>query len=219
MTKKDIFIFGASGHAKVVVDIIEREGRFSISFLVDDNPALKGQDFFGYPVIGGKNDLLSTMAGPQGCIVAIGANTVRQSIALWLERKNFKRVTAVHPSATVGRQVDLGSGSVVMAGATINPDVLIGENVIVNTQASIDHDCRIGNGVHIAPGATLCGAVTVGDGSFIGAGATIIPNVIIGKNVIVGAGSTVTSNLPDNVTAVGSPARIIKTHTNERSRP
>lgn len=208
--KEKIFVFGASGHAKVVIDIIERQGLYSIAFLVDDDPALKDTDFYGYPVIGGKQELLEARVQVCGGIVAIGCNRKRYSVSDWLSENGFYLVLAVHPSAQLGRGVTVEVGTVIMAGAVINSDSRIGKNVIVNTRAGIDHDCTVGDGVHIAPGTILCGTVNVGNGTFICAGATVIPNLIIGSDVIVGAGSTVISNVPDGVTVVGSPARVVK---------
>lgn len=205
--KERIFVFGASGHAKVVIDIIERQGLYEIVFLADDHLALKGQYVYGYPIIGGKEDLL--VSGVRRGIVAIGSNRARRAVAGWLRDNAFDLVSAVHPSAQLARGVIIGSGSVVMAGAIINADSIIGQDVIVNTRAGIDHDNTIGDGVHIAPGTTLCGTVNVGDESFICAGATIIPNLTIGSNVTVGAGSTVIRAVADGVTVVGSPAKQI----------
>lgn len=208
--REKIFVFGASGHAKVVIDIIERQGVYQVAFLVDDDPALKGVVFFGYLVIGGKNELLAT--GVSSGIVAIGSNRARRSVSVWLTANGFSRVTAVHPSAQLGRGASVGPGSVVMAGAMINSDAKIGADVIVNTRASIDHDCVVGDGVHIAPGCTLCGTVTVGEGSFVCAGSTILPNLNIGKGVTVGAGSTVIRDVADGMTVAGTPAReLMKT--------
>jgi sugar O-acyltransferase (sialic acid O-acetyltransferase NeuD family) len=205
--KEGIFIFGASGHAKVIIDTIEIQRKYYIEFLVDDDTELKGKNFFGYPVLGGKEDLLSHGIPPEKTIVAIGDNKARLAVADWLEKHNFDLATAVHPSAQLGREVVLGIGTVVMALAVINSSTTLGKNVIVNTGAKIDHDCFIADGVHIAPGATLCGSVRVGKGSFIGAGSTIIQNITIGEHVIIGAGSTVIKDIPDRCKVVGS--RII----------
>lgn len=208
---EEIFVFGASGHAKVVVDIIERQGFYKISFLADDDLALKNAEFYGYRIIGGKVDLLKTcqVLGIKRGIVAIGNNTARAIVADWLLSSGFSLVSAIHPSAQIGRRVHIARGTVVMAGAVINSGAKIGENVVINTGANIDHDCNIGCGVHVAPGSTVCGTVKVGDGTLIGAGATIIPNIKIGSNAIVGAGSTVINDIPDGVTAIGTPAKQI----------
>ena len=206
--KDKIFVFGASGHAKVVIDIIEQQGMYDICFLVDDDLSLKGQQVYGYPVLGGKDDLLASDI--RKGIVAIGSNRARSKVAAWLRENDFAFVSAIHPSAQLARGVAVGSGTVIMAGAVINSDTAIGYDVIVNTRASIDHDCTIGDGTHIAPGSNLCGTVTVGEGSFVCAGATIIPNLTIGSHVTVGAGSTVIRDVPDGVTVIGSPAKVLK---------
>lgn len=208
--KEEIFVFGASGHAKVVIDIIEQQGVYRVCFLVDDNPQLKGTTFFGYPVVGGKEELFAARGRVRRGIVAIGSNQARTAVAGWLVDNGFGLASAVHPFACVGRGVTIGEGTVVMAGAVINPDSRVGRNVIVNTKASIDHDCCIGDGVHLAPGSTLCGTVKVGAGTFVCAGATVIPNLEVGAQVVIGAGSTVIRHLKSCQVVAGSPARLIK---------
>ena len=203
-----IFVFGASGHAKVVIDIIEKQGLFEIAFLVDDDPALKGGSVFGYRVIGGKTELLA--AGVVKGIVAIGNNAARSKVAGWMAENGIELVTAIHPSAQLARGVSVGGNCVIMAGAVVNSDSRIGHGVIINTKACIDHDCNIGDGAHIAPGATLCGTVEIGAGTFVCAGTTVIPNLRVGRNAVIGAGSTVIQDLSDGVVAVGSPARVVR---------
>ncbi len=207
--KCKVFIFGASGHAKVVIDIIEQQGVYEIVFLVDDAPALKGESFFGYPVIGGRADLLNMPERPDCGIVAIGRNSIRSTVASWLEANSFQLISAVHPTVSLGRGAIVGAGSVMMASAVVNSDTHIGRNVIVNTRASIDHDCVIGDNVHLAPGTTICGSVSIGCNSFICSGATVIPNLTIGKDTTVAAGATVIRDVPDNVTVAGVPASEI----------
>lgn len=203
----EVVLIGASGHAKVVIDVIERGGRYRITQLLDDNPALHGKTFFGYEVGGSTESILDLAPKKPWVLVSIGDNGVRTRIATWLNSKGFEFASAVHPDARVGRGATIGAGTVVMAGAVVNPDAVIGENVIVNTGATVDHDCVVGDGVHLAPGVHLCGGVQVGAGSLIGAGTVIIPGVRVGSNAIVGAGSTLLEDVPENVKAAGSPAR------------
>ena len=202
--KEGIFVFGASGHAKVVIDIIERQDCFAIQYVVDDDPWLKETIFFSYPVIGGKAELLSQNGVSKQAIVAIGDNRARGLVAAWLELHGYQLVNVIHPSVQVARGVIFGKGNVVMANAVINSDTAIGGNVIVNSGATIDHDCVIGDGVHVAPGCTLCGAVKVGNNSFIGAGSTVIQNICIGENVFIGAGATIYRDIPAGSKVIGS---------------
>lgn len=209
---RKLMIFGASGHAKVVIDVVEKQGHVRPHILADDNPELHGQLFYGYRVIGGRQELQSRYAeGGMQCLVAIGSNHNRAELALWLQAHGFiLAAPAVHPSVQIARGVGIAAGSVLMAGCVINSDTTIGSNVIVNTGATVDHDCVIGDAAHIAPGATLCGNVRVGMETLVGAGAVIHPNITIGRNVVVGAGATVLRDVPDGKTVVGTPARIIR---------
>ncbi|HMK34666.1 MAG TPA: acetyltransferase [Desulfomonilaceae bacterium] len=207
-----VFVIGAGGHAKVVIDAIEKAKLFEIPFLVDDDASLKGKNIFGYPVLGNRTDLaaLAKEIPGHGCFVAIGNNLVRIRLEHWLKTRGFRPVTAIHPSAQIARGVRIGINTVIMAGAVINSDATVGTSVIVNTAAGVDHDCLIGDGTHIAPGCSLCGSVTVGPRTLIGAGTTVVHGVTIGSDVIVGAGSVVVENIPPNVIAMGNPARAVR---------
>lgn len=201
--KEKIFVFGASGHAKVVIDVLEKQGFFEISFIVDDDKHLKGNVFCNYPVIGGREELLQKKNTPARGIVAIGRNGIRCSLSQWLEEHHYELVSAVHPSAQIGRDVDIGPGSVIMANAVVNPSTIIGRYVIINTGATVDHDCIVGKGVHIAPGSVICGTVRIGDASYLGAGSVVINNTVVGDKVMIGAGTTVYKDIPDGSRVVG----------------
>lgn len=209
--KQRIFVFGASGHAKVVIDIIEKQKLFEIAFLVDDNSERKDEMLCGYSVIGGKAELCDAarIQNIHYGIVAIGNNHARASVARWLVSNGFELVTAVHPSAQIAKGVFIAPGTVLMAGSVLNSDVHIAQNAIINTCASVDHDCILGEDVHVAPGSTICGGVKVGSETLIGAGATVLPNISIGNGVVVGAGATVVADIADFVTAVGTPAKPV----------
>jgi sugar O-acyltransferase (sialic acid O-acetyltransferase NeuD family) len=211
MPEQPVLLFGASGHAKVIIDILEKQAVLTLKGIFDDNPELKGRSFFGSSILGGRDELLQLLQRRMiPGFVAIGANQARLQVAEWLAGNGVTRVNAVHPSAVLSRGVRLGQGIAVMANAVINADTTLGDEVIVNTAASIDHDCMIGAGTHIAPGARLCGGVVVGMECLIGAGATICPLVRIGDRVTIGAGTVVIADLPAGVTAVGNPARILE---------
>jgi len=207
---KNIFVFGASGHAKVVIDILERTNKYQITALLDDDSALWGKIFFDYPIVGGREYMLNKMCSHEiAGLVAIGVNKVRMDIATWLTEQGVVLCNAIHPHAQIARGVHIGAGTAIMAGAVINSGAWIGENVVINTGATIDHDCVIGNGVHIAPGCNICGDVHIGEASLVGVGSVIIPSMKIGKNSVVGAGSTVIAPVHEGELVVGSPARTV----------
>lgn len=195
-----INLFGASGHAKVIEDIISSQGN-TVGCMYDDAPHCS--EIHNIPVFKASN---ISVIGPM--IISIGSNRVRQLIA---DRYRVNYAKAIHPSAIVSNSVTIGEGSVVMHGAIIQSDTYIGKHCIINSGASIDHECIIEDFVHISPHATLCGNVHIGEGSWIGAGATIIPGIKVGKWCTIGAGSTVINDILDNSIVVGSPAKEIYT--------
>ena len=206
--KEKLVVFGAGGHAKVVIDIIEQQGIYEIAGLLDDDPRHQGKGLFGYPVLGTRADL-PALRTAQLChaIVTIGDNAERAAVAAHLDQLGWRFASAIHPSANIGRGVNIGRGSVVMAGCVVNADAYLGGHVIVNTGATVDHDCRIEDAVHIAPGCHLCGGVSVGSGTLLGAGTTVTPGASIGKKVVVGAGATVIRDIADETRVSASQAR------------
>jgi sugar O-acyltransferase (sialic acid O-acetyltransferase NeuD family) len=201
-----LLIVGAGGHARVLIDIAEKQGRYRVVGLVDEQPHLVGTALLGYPVLGG-SDLLHREDVPSHAIVAIGAPEARAAWQEHLEALGFQLAVLVHPSAQVARDVRLGAGTVLMACTAVNPGSRLGRGVIVNTGASIDHDCEVGDFVHVAPGARLAGGVRVGSRSHIGIGACVIQNVTIGAGAVVGAGAAVVRGVPGGITVAGVPAR------------
>lgn len=192
-----MYLYGASGHAKVIIDIL-LANQVQIDGLFDDNDSIR--DLLGYPVLKS-----SDVRGP--LIISIGNNQIRKKIS---ERLHVSWGMAVHPSAIVSETAGIDEGTVVMQGAIIQSCVQIGKHCIINTGASVDHECQIDDYVHISPHCTLCGNVHVGEGTWVGAGSTIIPGVKIGKWSIIGAGSVVTKDIPDYVLAVGNRCKIIR---------
>ncbi|MFM8911583.1 MAG: NeuD/PglB/VioB family sugar acetyltransferase [Flammeovirgaceae bacterium] len=196
---KSIQIVGAGGHAKVVVDAWITGGGLLESVADDDT---QKSHFLNIPVV--RTESLQSMIP---VIVTIGDNLTRLKVAKRIS--NFEFATVVHPQALVSTSAEVGVGTVVLGGAVINPNARVGAHVIVNTGAIVEHDCILEEGVHVAPGAVLCGDVIVGRATLIGAGAVVIPGKKIGSHCIIGAGAVVIHDLPDNVIAVGNPAKII----------
>lgn len=196
-----MILFGASGHAKVIIDILEKQN-IDIKFLVDANPKIRSLQ--SYEV---KSEKEYSPKIEDEVIISIGSNSIRKKLA---EKINSSFGWAIHPSSILGDDVSIGQGSVVMAGAVINSSTHVGNHGIINTSCSIDHDCSIADYVHVSPNATLCGTVSIGEGTHVGAGATIAPNLSIGKWATIGAGAVIIKDVPDYAVVVGNPGRIIK---------
>jgi len=197
-----MIVYGASGHGKVIIEILEDMDMDDI-VLWDD--ATTGS-IWDYPIV--KPHTMDDGFDEQ-IVIAIGVNSVRKKVVEKLSDDTDYAI-AIHPSAIISKRAMVGDGTVVMAGATINADTTVGKHCIINTSASIDHDCVLDDYVHISPNATLSGIVTVGEGAHIGAGASVIQNIKIGKWCTIGAGAVVINDIPDYATAAGCPAKVIK---------
>lgn len=199
---KRLVVIGASGHGKVIADIAKKNGYLEILFL-DDNCNLKSCG--DYEVVGESKD--ASEYREYDFIVAIGNSNVRKQIQKQLIEKGLQMVSLIHPNAVIADNVEIGVGTVVMAGAVINPYVKIGQGCIINTCASIDHDCTIGDYVHVAVGTHVAGSVEIGDNTWIGVGATVSNNIIISCDCMIGAGAVVVSDISEPDIYIGVPAR------------
>ena len=177
----NIIVIGSSGHAKVVIDIIEKQGAFRIAGLIDRFKP-KGETSFKYAILGAEEDIpeIAKSLSIIGGVVAIGDNWVRSRVVATIKQLmlDFRFVSAVHPSSQIARGVSIGAGTVVMAGTVINSDSTIGEHCIINTKSSIDHDNVIGDFVTIAPNATTGGNVKIANYSVLSLGASVIHHIL-----------------------------------------
>jgi UDP-N-acetylbacillosamine N-acetyltransferase len=212
MTARKLFVYGASGHGKVVGDILLACNDPNFVGFIDDRADLRGSRVLGLPVLG-DGEWLRHEAGMTQVAVALGVgdNFLRKKLAEKCISWGVELVTVVHPTASVSVSARLGRGTVVMAQAAINADVKIGEGAIVNTSAVVEHDVDIGDFANVSPNAVMAGASRLGVLSHLAIGALTIPCVSIGTMTIVGAGSVVVGDIPDGVVAFGVPARVRRT--------
>ncbi len=194
-------IYGASGHGKVVFDILKSRN-IQIDSVFDDNFEVK--EFLDFRVIHKPNE--DQLKKPT--VLAIGNNAIRKKVALKYEGVISEAIS--HSRAIISENIQIGGGTVVMPGAIINSGSSIGKYCIINSGAVVEHDVRLGDFVHIAPNAVLTGNVSVAEGTQVGTGASIIPGVKIGKWASIGAGAVIIEDVPDFAVVVGNPGKIIK---------
>ena len=206
---KKVVILGASGHARVIADIISLSNDEIIGFL-DDNLELQGKVIYkDKKVLGTTKEEYINKYKDYYFIIGIGSNKIRKLISE--KYPDLKLYTAIHPSSVIGSDVEIGEGTVIMPGTVINIGTKIGKHCIINTMSSLDHDNVLEDYVHISPGAHLAGTVRIGESTWICSGVTIINNITIADNNIIGAGGTVIKDILDsNGTYVGVPIRKIK---------
>jgi len=215
---RKLVIWGTSGHAKVVADVVRLVGKREIAGFLDDwNPHLYGSDFCGAKVLGGREQMERLYReGIRQLVFGFGKCHARLELSAVAKSAGFSLATVIHPRATIANDVLIGPGTVVAAGAVINPGASVGENVIINTLALVGHDCVVEDGAHVSSGARLAGYVRVGRAAWVGIGSTVAERKHIGAGAKIGAGAVVVSDIPEYVLAYGTPAKIIrKTATDE----
>src|SRR4051812_48699521 len=204
-----IWILGAGGHAKVVIEAIREAGGFDIAGVLDDNVSRHGTTLRGVPIVDAMTADAIARHGVKNAVIAIGDNRTRAKLA-----ERFDGLvtwqTIIHPRAIVDASSALGEGTVVCAGAVVQAETAVGKHAILNTASSVDHDCAVGDFAHIAPGCHIAGGVKIGDGVLVGIGSSIIPGCSIERWSIVGAGAVVVGNLPEKCVATGVPARVTR---------
>ena len=139
-----------------------------------------------------------------------GIKAVRShQLAHWCYRHNLKFLARaisqrcrrrtgieIHPGATIGRRlvIDHGMGNV------------IGET------AEIGDDCLIYHGVTLGGTGKDVGKrhPTIGNNVLIGTGAKVLGPIRVGDNSRIAANSVVLKEIPEDSTAVGIPARVVR---------
>ncbi|WP_419212573.1 acetyltransferase [Maribacter sp. X9] len=210
---RNIIVFGASGHGSVVLDCIEKEGKYNVIGFVDSFKR-KGTKINGYEVLGSEFDLpyLMNRFNLDGGIVAIGDNWTRKLIVDRIIKvvPHFNFVNTIHPKAVVGKDVMMGCGNVFMPGTIINANSIIHDFCIINTNSSLGHDGIMESYSSLAPSVSTGGNLKLGKFSAISLGANIINGIEIGSHTVIGAGSLVVNSFGDELVAYGSPAKVVR---------
>lgn len=206
MNKITVFMIGAGGHAKVLLDCLKLNEQVTVLGMLDlhHEDEIKKYSPSEIKLING--------------VGSIGVTDKRKNIFAKFKAAGFHFLNVMHPTAYVGQDVVLGEGVQVITRSTIQPGCRIGNNVIINTHAAIDHDCKIGDHVHLAPGVICSGGVTIGSGTHVGSGAIILQGIQIGDNCLIAAGAVVTRDVDSASRVAGVPAKAIESRNSRGNR-
>jgi sugar O-acyltransferase (sialic acid O-acetyltransferase NeuD family) len=207
--KRVLYILGAGGHGKVVLEVARSMSSFAGFYFLDDL-YFKRQFHLGVKVIGPFNSWLTYAGDDSVFFIAVGNNSIRRAIYDEFLEADANLCSLVSPDSCVSDSAIIGNGTLVMPGAIVNSDARIGVNAIINTGAIVEHDCVVGDHSHLAPRATLTGGAILGSNVIVGAGTVVCPGLRIGDFVQLGAGALVVEDVNNAGLYVGSPARLVR---------
>lgn len=211
---KDIAIFGAGGFGLEVAMLIDQINAVSrewklIGFF--DDGKIKGQVINDLSVHGGVEEL-NAWPRPLDLVFALGSPSTKKAVDQKLYNPHISFPTLIHPSVIMGssKYVSIGEGVIICAGTIITTNITIGRHVVLNLACTVGHETTIGDYSAFMPTCNISGEVTIGECTFWGTGAKVINRCRVGDHVTIGAGAVVVRDLPSGVTAVGVPAKVIK---------
>lgn len=207
----EILIVGVGVQAKYIIDIINWHQDKKVIGIVDveNNVQIHGKKIGEVPILGSLDSVLSQVDKRTELVIAHSDNRLKEKLANELKEKGYEFENIVHPRAYISELATIGEGVIINAHASIMPFAKIGNHVMIHSNVVVEHDNILEDYVNLAPGVTLAGYVHVKKGAYIHTGASVIPNIIIGAHSIVGAGAAVIEDVPEDVTVVGVPARVV----------
>ena len=114
-----------------------------------------------------------------------------------------------HGGVKIGKDVEIGFNTCIDRATLEGEFTEIGDGTKIDNLVHIAHNVKIGRNCLIVAGTVIGGSAVIGDRCFIGIGAMIKNKVKIGNDVTVGMGAVVLHDVPDGVTVIGNPARIL----------
>jgi sugar O-acyltransferase (sialic acid O-acetyltransferase NeuD family) len=212
--RKKIAIFGSGGFGLEVATLIENINTVNdeweiIGFFDDAKP--EREVLNGYPILGGV-DKLNLWDAQLNLVLALGLPKIKLDVHNKITNKNILYPGLIHPSVIMGSNalVAIGEGSIICAGSILTTNIKIGKHVILNLSCTVGHESEVGDFSSFMPACNISGEVKIGKENFWGTGAKVINRKTIGNKVTVGAGAVIIDDIPDNVTVVGVPAKVIK---------
>jgi len=209
---KKIAIIGAGGFGREVQMLIEQinqeKKQYEFIGFFDDNEILNKKVINDFPVIGKIKDI-NNIREELGIILAIGNTKLKKEIINKINNPNIFFPTIIHPDVILGERNVIEYGNIITAGVILTTNIKIGKFNIINLACTIGHDVIIKDFCSFMPSVNISGEVIINNGVYIGTNATIINQKKIGKWATIGAGAVIIKDVPDGVTVVGNPGRIL----------
>lgn len=203
-------IFPFNGNGIEALDCIDPEKYDFIGFIDDDQQKISAEyEIFSRLILAKYKDwvLLAVPGSPKSFKQRI--NNI-ESLKINPERY----ITAIHPRASIGRNVSIGYNCLIMAGAVVTSNARLHNHVCVLPNSVIHHDVEVDEYTLIGSNVVIAGGTSVGRNCYIGSGTNIINGVKIGDGSMIGLGSNIIKNVVSNAKVAGNPARELNVGPN-----
>jgi sugar O-acyltransferase (sialic acid O-acetyltransferase NeuD family) len=211
MPKKKLVIFPFNGNGIEALDCISFDDYELIGF-IDDDPQKRSAQYAIYP-----REILQQYKELQILAVPGSASSFgkRKEIILSLGITSSSRyITAIHPKACIGRNVQIGVNCLIMAGVVLTSNARLQDHVCVLPNSVIHHDAVVDEFTLIGSNVVVAGGTAIGKNCYIGSGSNIINGINIGDESLVGLGSNILRSVTGKAKMVGNPARDLNAHNN-----
>jgi sugar O-acyltransferase (sialic acid O-acetyltransferase NeuD family) len=209
---KKVWIVGAGGFSKVFYEILQTEKNIKILGFLDDDDSKRDKKAYGIPILTPINKIKKIIKNTENnyFTISIGNTKIRHNLYLELRNYGMLPINIIDKHAIISPLATIEEGVMIESGTCINASAIIKENCCICLNVSIGHDAKIGRSVHLSHNVSLGGGAILEDCVFMGLNSCVLPNIKVGKNSIIGAGAVVTKDIPPDVIAVGTPAKVIK---------
>ena len=193
--REKILLIGGGGHCKSCIDVIELEGIYEITGVIDKKELI-GQKVLAYEIVASDDDL-ARFADIRNVLITVGqVKSPQTRIRLYelAKKLEFSFPTIISPRSYVSKYAQVGEGTIIMHDALVNAGARVGANCIINSKALIEHDAVVEEHCHISTAAVINGGVKVRTGTFWGSGAVGKEYEQTKENDFINAGSLFKEN-------------------------
>ena len=211
---KDIVIIGAGGFGREVAQLIEEinsdKKTWNLLGFIDETVEKHKTVINNTTVLGSFDWFENNARNKLWTICAIGNPRDKYNLVNKASAYNVNFANLIHPDSKTNKYSEFGFGCIICCNSFISVNTKIGNHVSINPGCGIGHDTVIEDYSSLYWNVTLSGNVCIHEGCEIGSKAIVIPKRAVGKWSVIGAGAVVVTDMPDNCTAVGIPAKPIK---------
>lgn len=214
---KKLVLYGASNFGDEIVQLFRDINaalpvpEWDIMGFLDDDASKTGTVRNEIPVLGTKEWLIHNDVRDIYFVCCIGSPKAKAAVSKMIAERGGRFASGIHPSVIMSYSSSIGEGTVVTAGNILTTNIRVGNHVIINLACTVGHYTIIEDYSTINPGANISGDVHLKEGVLLGTNCTILEKMQVGAYSKIGAGAVVNKPVPDGVTAVGVPAKVIKT--------